>query len=643
MKYSFFFTLFFGLSFCNAQSNIVSSNLYPQAGVENKYYYTPPNKLVLPKNIEVIVAFINRGEEIKQIIPVKKIGTKYRFSFTAPDSTAVLIFSIVNQKRVVINNNSFVVEKEIIADNNNEEGYITYLYDKNNSLLPFANIDLASIRNSFAKYTLQLKTAPKVDIIQLYETAYNKHPWLKKEDTYTDYLIEKYRLEGKPVTQMLITYAKKCVAKKEDENKLLNAESIYRILKIDSAREETEHLILKIFPNGIMAKEIFWDSLDNSEVQSEESILAAKDHYINKFKDTTAFSINKFHDKIFLEIVFRKRKYEKINTYENLIQNKRRIYISFNAHAWGLANQNLDSMGTNLPFAKILSKKSIYLVDSLIKKGEKVNDFWQNLADIQDANFNTLALIFYKLGNFDSALYYQNLVYKKGKDYLDDGGYERLAAYMQKVKPLPETQSFIESALLNGINSHRMLLQLESIYNILKLPPDRFKQLRNQNEKAANKKYEQFVKYQMGSLNAPNFILKNIKGEVVALSSLKNKIVILDFWATWCAPCKAAFPNMKKLIQQFKADTNVVFLFIDVFEGKDTNKTREVVTKYMKESGYDFNVLFDENNKVTNAYKIQGIPQVFIINKKGNIIYIKSYLDSYDVITLKIDNEKMNQ
>ena len=100
---------------------------------------------------------------------------------------------------------------------------------------------------------------------------------------------------------------------------------------------------------------------------------------------------------------------------------------------------------------------------------------------------------------------------------------------------------------------------------------------------------------------------------------------------------------MKKLTQEYKIDTNVVFLFIDVFEGKDASKTRVAVTKYMKESGYDFNVLFDENNNADKAYKIQAIHKIIIINKKGNIIFIKNYLESYDVIALKIDKEKMKQ
>ena len=571
------------------------------------------------------------------------MGKKYLFSYKAPDSTAVLFFSIINQKRKVINNNSFIIDKEIVADNNNEEGYISYLYNKNDSLFPFANIDFASIRNSFAKYTLQLKSAEKIDIIQLYEAAYIKHPWLKNEDTYTDYLVEKYRLEGKAFTQMLLVYAEKCVTEKKNENKLLNAVNIYTVLKIDSTKEKIENLILRMFPKGILAKEIFWDSLANTEGQTEQSILAAKDSYINQFNDTTSATINKFYDKIFFDIIFILKKYEKINTYEKIMQNKRLIYNLYNGHAWGLANDNLDSTGKNLQFAKLLSKKSIHLVDSLIKKGERVNDFLMNLADIQDANFNTLALIFYKLGNYDSAFYYQNLVFKKGKDYLDDGGYERLAAYMEKVKPLPTTQFFIESALLSGINSARMLRQLQSIYTALKLPQNRFNQLQNQNEKAANLKYNQFIKAQMGSLSAPNFALKNINGETVAFSSFKNKIVVLDFWATWCGPCKAAFPKMKKLIQGYKTDTNVVFLFIDVFEGKDTSKTRLAVTKYMKESGYDFNVLFDEDNNAAKAYKIQAIPEIIIINKKGNIFFIKNYLDAYDVIALKIDKEKMKQ
>ncbi len=65
---------------------------------------------------------------------------------------------------------------------------------------------------------------------------------------------------------------------------------------------------------------------------------------------------------------------------------------------------------------------------------------------------------------------------------------------------------------------------------------------------------------------APSFTLKVLNGNMVSLEDLKGKVVILDFWATWCGPCKASFPAMKSAINKYAADSSVVFLFIDCME-----------------------------------------------------------------------------
>lgn len=148
------------------------------------------------------------------------------------------------------------------------------------------------------------------------------------------------------------------------------------------------------------------------------------------------------------------------------------------------------------------------------------------------------------------------------------------------------------------------------------------KYLSNLKKEYANNQREE-IQSRMVNEPAPLFTLKNMKGETVSLVDLKGKVVILDFWATWCGPCKSSFPAMQKAINKYQGNEKVVFLFIDTWESS-TNPV-PAVTKYIKEHNYSFNVLFDLKNpetkkcEVVESYGPKGIPAKYIIDKKGNI------------------------
>jgi len=112
---------------------------------------------------------------------------------------------------------------------------------------------------------------------------------------------------------------------------------------------------------------------------------------------------------------------------------------------------------------------------------------------------------------------------------------------------------------------------------------------------------------------APEFSLKALDGKEVALNALRGKVVFLNFWATWCPPCKAEMPSIEMVHKRFK-DKGLVVLAVDFQEDKKS------VQRFIKKGGYTFTVLLDPDGAVTGFYKAIYIPITYIIDRNGRIV-----------------------
>jgi peroxiredoxin len=113
---------------------------------------------------------------------------------------------------------------------------------------------------------------------------------------------------------------------------------------------------------------------------------------------------------------------------------------------------------------------------------------------------------------------------------------------------------------------------------------------------------------------APDFSLQDIDGKKFSLKEYRGKVVLLNFWATWCPPCRREMPSMERLNRNFKGKDFVV-LALNQMEDSD-----QVFTYTAElEVSPTFTILFDKNSDVSRAYGVLGLPTTYLIDKKGNI------------------------
>lgn len=129
---------------------------------------------------------------------------------------------------------------------------------------------------------------------------------------------------------------------------------------------------------------------------------------------------------------------------------------------------------------------------------------------------------------------------------------------------------------------------------------------------------------------APNFTVETFEGEEVSLHDFFGKPIVLNFWASWCGPCKMELPDFQEAYEKY--DGEILFLMVNMTDG--VQETKKSASEYMADAGYTLPVYYDTKQDAAYTYGVYSLPTTFFINEKGEAVaYAQGMIDAQTLET----------
>lgn len=602
--------LLFAAVTTQAQKNFTYTPEKPKPGDVVTFTYEPAGDIAnTVKPVEGVVYQVGKKGNKADDLVMERLAGKYSGKFTVDADMNFVYFGFSSDKKF---------------DNNFNEGYFIPLYENDKP-----RDDANFVQANFYQYMgRQVGVEPNNEkALAAFEKEFEFYPDNKKK--YLGNYIRVQTLVKKEDAPKIVQKEIESLLKAglKEETDYSNLETLYQLAKSPEQMKFVASIKKEKFPNGKwVVSETMNKFYQEQDVEKKKAMLADISNKIETDKNWEHLkqSLPNIKSQIAYSYLSKKDWPNfKQAIADAKIEDKGQLANLYNSAAWEMQKTS-DNMPLAEEFSRIATNyyKEQWKAPTAKKPDYMTQKQWtENNKYMYGMFADTYGMVMYRMGEYKKGFPYAKdaaMVVNNGKDADQNNTYALLA---EKVLPKKQYVQELEQFVMDAKSTSEMKDILKRAYVKDKKSEAGFDDYITTLQKSATEKMLEELKKSILNEKAPVFALVDLDGKKVNLGELKDKVVVVDFWATWCGPCKASFPGMQKMVNKYKDDPNVKFVFIDTWEnGENKEKT---VSEFIKTNKYSFHVLMDNDSKVVVDFKVEGIPTKFVIDKKG-IIRFKS-------------------